>query len=44
MDYFNEAAETVFIMIAMTIFFKKGDDVNIPYSPNYSDAVTCKST
>lgn len=39
MNYFKEAADSVFIIIAMSIFLK-GDDVNVPHSLNYNDAVT----
>lgn len=41
MDYFKEAADSVFIIIAMSTF-SKGDNVSIPYSLNYIDAVTYK--
>lgn len=42
MGYFKQTANSIFTMIAMGIFFKKRGNVNIPYSLNDSDAVTCK--
>lgn len=41
MDNFKEAADSVFIIVAMSTF-SKGDEVNIPYSLYYINAVTYK--